>query len=162
MVLHRVGMAEIKIARRGDTLQALGLGSCIGVLMVDKEVHIAGMAHIMLPDSSIGHRGAVQKGKFADSGVPELLRLVLKAGAEKSRLIVKIAGGAEMFSFASKNSPRLAVGHRKGVAGKEELSKLGLRIKAEELGGHMGRTFEINMATFLTTTKMVGKEPKPI
>lgn len=160
MALHRVGMAEIKVGNRRDRLQALGLGSCIGVLMLDKQTHVGGMAHIMLPDSSIGRGVSAQKGKFADSGVPELLRMVLKAGAEKKRLVVKIAGGAEMFSFAGSDSPRLAVGHRNAVAVKEELEKLGLRIKAENMGGNVGRTFEVDLETFICTVKVVGKDPK--
>ncbi len=161
MALHRVGMAEIKIGMKGDRLQALGLGSCIGVLMLDKKQNIGGMAHVMLPDSSIGRSGSTQVGKFADTGVPELLRLVVKAGARKTGLEVKIAGGAEMFAFAGGDSPRLAVGHRNGVAVREELSKLGLKIKAEDIGGNAGRTFEVDLDTFVSTIKVVGKEPTP-
>ena len=77
-----------------DELVALGLGSCIGVVMIDTPAHVAGLAHVMLPESG-GERSA--KGKFADTAVPELLTRVLALGAVRDRLRVAITGGAAMF-----------------------------------------------------------------
>ena len=36
------------------TIRTSGLGSCVGVVLYDEAKKIAGMVHIMLPDSSLG------------------------------------------------------------------------------------------------------------
>jgi chemotaxis protein CheD len=153
-------MAEAKTGAPGDKLQALGLGSCIGVLFYDRQNLAAGMVHVMLPNSEVGRGNLGQPGKYADTGIPLLLEMVLGLGGLKSRLVVKIAGGAEMFSFAGSDAPRLAIGQRNGVAVKEILANLGLRISAEDLGGHAGRTFEFDAQSQVATIKVVGKDEK--
>jgi chemotaxis protein CheD len=151
-------MAEAKTALPGDKLQALGLGSCVGVLIYDRQTRSAGMVHVMLPNSEVGRGNIGQPGKFADTGVPLLLDMVQQAGALKSRLVVKIAGGAEMFNFAGSDAPRLAIGQRNIAAVKQHLSTLGLRISAEDTGGNTGRTFEFDVDTQLATIKILGKD----
>lgn len=46
-----VGMGEAKIAYDEEVLYSPGLGSCIGVAIYDEIKKIAGLAHIMLPNS---------------------------------------------------------------------------------------------------------------
>jgi chemotaxis protein CheD len=150
-------MAELKLGSRGDVLQALGLGSCIGLLLADKLTHTGGMVHIMLPHSETARGHEFPKGKFANTGVEELLKQVLANGANKTRLMVKIAGGAEMFSMPGGDGPRLAVGARNIEAVKAELKRLGLRLDSEHTGGSSGRTFEADMDSLNCTLKMVGK-----
>jgi chemotaxis protein CheD len=162
VALLRAGMAEIQVGGPGDKLQALGLGSCVGLIMYDKFNHIGGMAHIMLPDSKVSRSEILQLGKFADTAVPELLARVVAKGASRSRLVVKMAGGAEMFSFSGKDSPKLAVGQRNAEATREILRAAGLRIDAIDVGGNHGRTLEIDLDTFETTIKIVGQNVKPL
>ncbi|MCC7477941.1 chemotaxis protein CheD [bacterium] len=158
MPLLRAGMAEIVVGQSGDTLQALGLGSCIGLLMVDKVSHIGGMVHIMLPSSNIAMKGEQPPGKFADTGVTELLKRITASGALKTRLQVKMAGGADMFSVPGSES-RLGVGQRNIEAVDAELKKLGLRVDARHVGGNTGRTFEVDLATLSSSLRMAGKPP---
>lgn len=90
-----VGLGEVKISQDpAEVLTCLGLGSCVGVCMYDPVAKVAGMAHIVLPNSD----GKPDKagGKYADTAVPLLLEMMLKRGAIKSRVIVKIAGGAQI------------------------------------------------------------------
>ena len=160
MALIRVGMAEAKTGQPGDKLQALGLGSCVGVLCYDRQTRSAGMVHVMLPNSEVGRGNLGQPGKFADTGIPLLIDMVERAGAVKSRLVVKIAGGAEMFSFAGSDAPRLAIGQRNIAAVKQQLASFGLRVSAEDVGGNSGRTFEFDVDTQTATIKILGKEEK--
>jgi chemotaxis protein CheD len=160
--LIRVGMAEIKTGQPGDKLQALGLGSCVGVLFYDRQSRAAGMVHVMLPNSDVGRGNLGQPGKYADTGVPLLLEMLQQAGGLKSRLTVKIAGGAEMFSFTGSDAPRLAVGQRNIAAVREQLAALGLRIQAEDLGGNSGRTFEFDVESQQATIKVVGKTERTL
>lgn len=44
-----VGIAEGKIARGNQVLVSYALGSCVGVCLYDRQEHVAGMAHIILP-----------------------------------------------------------------------------------------------------------------
>jgi chemotaxis protein CheD len=155
-------MAELKVGRQGDKLQALGLGSCVGVLLYDRQQHIGAMVHVMLPDSTVSKDASSQQGKFADTGVPLVLNEVLKAGALRNHLVVKIAGGAEMFSFAGSDAPRLAVGQRNIEAVHRHLNQLGLRISAEDVGGNAGRTFEIDLDTLVCTIKIIGKPEREL
>jgi chemotaxis protein CheD len=150
-------MAELAIGGPDDVLQALGLGSCIGLAMIDRQTHVGGLVHVMLPNSEVGKGKDSAPAKFADTGVPLLYDEMLKAGAVKSRLIVKMAGGAEMFSFAGKDSPKLSVGRRNAEAVEEELGKLGLRINAKDIGGTHGRTLEVDLSTLKCTIRVVGK-----
>ncbi len=63
----------------GDELIALGLGSCIALVMIDSQAQIAGLAHVMLPESS---GPTTLPGKFADTAVPELLDRMIGAGRD--------------------------------------------------------------------------------
>lgn len=55
----------------------------------------------MLPDSSLTKTGQINVAKFADTGVRELVQRLVKAGARMPFLKAKLAGGAQMFQFAS-------------------------------------------------------------
>ncbi|MGH2928188.1 MAG: chemotaxis protein CheD, partial [Solirubrobacteraceae bacterium] len=76
-----------------EELVARGLGSCIGVAIVDRSAGIAGLAHVVLPDSD-GKRH--QPGKFADTAIPGLISRMRAAGAVPRRLEAVIVGGAQM------------------------------------------------------------------
>ena len=46
-----LGMADLMVMPAPIKLVTLGLGSCVGLVVFDTYAKIAGMAHIMLPDS---------------------------------------------------------------------------------------------------------------
>ena len=97
----KVGMADLNICKAPDTITTLGLGSCIGIALLDPVTKIGGLAHIMLPDSTKMKNNS-NIAKFADTGIVELVRRMTEAGAAKSRLVAKIAGGARMFEVSGK------------------------------------------------------------
>ena len=47
-----VGMADLNVVKSPGGLTTLGLGSCVGIALYDSVNKIAGLAHIMLPDST--------------------------------------------------------------------------------------------------------------
>jgi chemotaxis protein CheD len=157
VALIRVGMAELKLGAPGDVLQALGLGSCIGLALVDRRSKLGGMVHVMLPDSAVAGDKEFPIGKFANTGVPELYEKLLKAGAMRTSLQVKMAGGAEMFAFAGKDAPRLSIGARNTEAVQQELKRLGMYIDAQDVGATFGRTFEVDLGTLAATIRVIGK-----
>ncbi|WP_418790213.1 chemotaxis protein CheD [Phosphitispora sp. TUW77] len=140
----KIGMADLNVAVCPDVLQTCGLGSCVGICLWDPLTKVSGMAHIMLPSSSLGK--TANDAKFADTAVPMLINEMKKNGAEKSRLFAKIAGGAQMFSFYS-SSDIMKIGERNTEAVKVALQSLRIRLLAEDTGGSYGRTIEFYSET---------------
>src|SRR4051794_25222617 len=99
-----------------DVLVSLGLGSCIGLTLIDKRTGVAGLAHVVLPAS--GTKAAPGAWKFADCAVPELIRRVVAEGARRPLLEAVIVGGASMFAVSSTS---LEVGPRNEAAVREQL-----------------------------------------
>jgi len=148
MTHARIG--EIVVSRNpDDELVALGLGSCIGVVMIDTQARVAGLAHVMLPES--GGEG-MAKGKFADTAVPELLRRVLALGGVRDRLRIAITGGAAMFGAGG----QLEIGARNADAVRAALEAQGLRCDAAETGGTQGRTVRVVVGTGAATVRAAG------
>lgn len=158
--LVKVGMADYKVGRSPDVLISYGLGSCIGISLYDPQAKVGGLLHIMLPDSTQS-RANENKAKFADSGIPVMLDEVLRLGASKSRLVAKIAGGAQMFAFANATDI-MRVGQRNAAASKEILQGLGIPIVGEDTGGSYGRTVQIDLSTGVYTVKTIDKGNKEI
>lgn len=156
----RVGMADLNICTAPNAITTLGLGSCVGIILYDPAKKIAGMAHIMLPDSTKVKMN-VNKAKFADTGIDLLLERLQEAGANRRSLLAKIAGGAQMFAFRS-NNDMLRIGERNVEATKEKLKQLGINIIAEDTGCNYGRTIEFYPETSELIIKAVGKQKRII
>ncbi|HEX3033452.1 MAG TPA: chemotaxis protein CheD [Bacillota bacterium] len=138
----KVGMADLKVAKAPQKLLTSGLGSCVGICLYDAVVKVGGMAHIMLPDSTLA-RGTTNLAKFADTAIPELLQRMQLMGAVRSRIVAKIAGGAQMFAFAASNEI-MRVGERNVQAVVAKLQELKIPILANNTGGNYGRTIEFD------------------
>lgn len=158
MATIKVGMADLNICKSPDMITTLGLGSCIGIALYDPVTKIGGLAHIMLPDST-QMRNNTNIAKFADTGIEELVKRMIAAGANKSRLVAKIAGGAKMFEVSGLSAIG-NVGERNAQASKEKLKQLGIPLKAEDTGLNYGRTVELYTETGEFHIKSVGKTLK--
>lgn len=135
----KVGMADLNICVSPDGITTLGLGSCVGIALRDPITKIGGLAHIMLPDSTT-IRNNTNIPKFADTGIEELVKRVVARGANRTKLVAKIAGGAQMFSFQGGNSEATRVGERNVEAVKKKLAEMHIPIIAEDTGKNFGRT----------------------
>ncbi|MDI9508444.1 MAG: chemotaxis protein CheD [Clostridiales bacterium] len=156
----KVGMADANVCKSPYAITTLGLGSCVGIVLYDPVCKIAGLAHIMLPDSTKIINNS-NKYKFADTGIDILIRDMENIGASKRNLVAKIAGGAQMFSF-SNNFEMMRIGERNVIATKDKLNKLGIRLLAEDTGANYGRTIVFYPETGLLHVKSVGKDLKII
>ncbi|MCL2874101.1 MAG: chemotaxis protein CheD [Defluviitaleaceae bacterium] len=136
-----VGMADLNVTKAPGALTTLGLGSCIGIAIFDPISKVAGLAHIMLPDSrAISNNSNV--AKFADTATAKLVFDMVKMGADRKRLKAKIAGGAQMFAFSSTND-NMQIGRRNAEASRAVLKLLNIPIIAEDVGENYGRTVEL-------------------
>lgn len=134
----QVGMADLKVAKPPDKLITAGLGSCIGICLLDKTTKIGSLTHIMLP-SSLQAKNADNKAKFADTAIVAVLEEMRKMGANTAGLVAKIAGGAQMFKFSGENDI-LKIGERNALAVEENLEKHRIRLLVKDVGGNYGRT----------------------
>lgn len=150
----QVGMADLKVVSPPDKLMTAGLGSCVGVCLLDKNSHTAGMVHIMLP-SSLQARNNQNRAKFADSGITFLIEEMEKNGASRSRLVAKIAGGAQMFKF-SEESSIMKIGERNAAAVVETLNSYRIPILANDTGGNYGRTIIFDSQTGELSVRTIG------
>lgn len=142
----KVGIAQMDVVRMPNTIRTSGLGSCVGVVLYDETKKVAGLLHVMLPDSSLGRTETINVAKFADTGITALINLLKIEGIPVFKLKAKIAGGAQMFQFTS-DKDSMRIGPRNVEAVKAELRKHGIRIVAEDTGGNSGRTIEFNPDT---------------
>lgn len=155
-----VGMADLNIGRGTNVLTTVGLGSCIGLTLYDPVTKIGGLVHYMLPDSkAVSNNSNI--AKFCDTGVQELLKRVTMAGANRGRLVAKIAGGAKMFAVTQESSVG-SVGERNALAAKQILCQLNIRLVAEDTGLNFGRTVELHCDTGDFYIKAVRKPVKII
>ncbi len=157
----KVGMADLKVCKAPDNLTTIGLGSCIGIAIWDPTTKITGLAHIMLPDSTT-IRNNSNIAKFADTGIQKLVDDMIKMGANKSRMVAKIAGGAKMFEISGGNASGINIGEKNALASKAKLKQLGIPLKAEDCGLNYGRTVEIYSEDGKYLIKAVGKAEKAI
>lgn len=151
-----VDMGRYAVAHNPTVLVALGLGSCIGVVIYDEEKHIGGLAHVMLPESRESAKGnkGLNMNKFADVAIPSMVEEMKHKGCSVERMKAKIAGGAHMFTGIM-DSEMMDIGKRNDEAVREELKKLGIPLLAHETGGTVGRTVRLDTATgrFMIKTK---------
>ena len=154
-----IGLAELKISRSpDDVLVAFGLGSCLGIGMYDPILHLGAMLHAVLP---INNDSNVEHSKYVDSGIVMLLDLMIKSGAQKNRIITKMAGGANMLNVSSLSST-FDIGNRNIDAARLTFSKMGIRLKSEEVGGKIGRTVRLYVASGRYTIRMMGSQEREI
>jgi chemotaxis protein CheD len=146
-----VRMGELAISDTpGDVLVSLGLGSCIGLALVDKRAGVAGLAHIVLPVSS-GTPKPETMNKFADHAVPALLDGMVERGASRVFMQAALVGGASMFAAAG-----LEVGQRNAEAVRELVAGRRVPVVAEAVGGSRGRTVKVNVASGTVSVREAG------
>jgi len=146
-----VRMGEMAVsADPAVVLVSIGLGSCIGLALVDAAAGVCGLAHIMLPGPGDIERRS--PSTFADTGVPALMGEIKALGAR--RPVGVIVGGAQMFGAAG--AGKMQVGNRNEEAVRAALKSAGIPIVAAETGGGSGRTIRVYLAEARVTSRVAG------
>jgi chemotaxis protein CheD len=153
--LLNVGLGEQVISRNPlDILVAYGLGSCLGIGMFDPISRVAGLLHAVLPEH-LNNNGAAP-GKFVDTGISSLIEGMTKSGADKRRLIVWMAGGANMI-LSPAMTKTFDIGNRNTQMAYKVFDLLNIRLSGQEVGGNTGRTVRVYVAEGRMTVRMVGQ-----
>ena len=153
-VIHSIGIAGLKVVKAPDKIRTV-LGSCIGIALYDRVAKIGGMGHVILPDST---EGSGDPGKFADTAVDILIEQLVAAGAERTRITAKLAGGAAM--FGSEHTANL--GTRNAEAVRTRLLHHAIRIAATAVGGTKGRRILLNPANGVVMVEIIGQAAEEI
>ena len=149
-----VKIADMKMARGSGILITYALGSCIGLCFQDPALHLGALLHVMLPmNMEAGRKNAF---KYADTGIRETLRQMTAKGALKSRITVKIAGGAKMFEVRNGNLGN--IGQRNIESVHTILRQEGIHLAAENVGGTVARTLLFDVASGQGCIKSYGRE----
>ena len=153
-----VGVGDMKVSDNPDiTLVTHSLGSCIGLVVYDPFARVGGMLHYMLPESTLDPDAAEDRPfMFADTGIPLLFRACYKLGAEKRRMVTKVAGAARIMDA----SGVFDIGRRNYVALRKIFWRNNVIIDAEDVGGMSNRTIRLNIATGAVSIKVSGMGEK--
>lgn len=140
---HIVGVSDMKLSRdRGDLIVTHALGSCVGVAIYDPVAAVGGILHYMLPLSKVDPEKAARNPfMFGDTGIPRLFKEAYRLGAEKERIRVVIAGGAQVFE----RKDFFDIGNRNIVIARKMFWKNHVMIDNEEVGGHVPRTLFLDV-----------------
>ncbi|RJP19965.1 MAG: chemotaxis protein CheD [Candidatus Omnitrophota bacterium] len=151
-----VGISDMKVSNdKSAIIVTYSLGSCVGLTLYDPAVGVGGMIHCLLPLSKANPNRAQQNPQmFVDSGIPVLLAELSKFGAQKNRLIAKVAGAG---NFLQAND-MFKTGERNYTVLRKVLWKNNILIKGEDVGGSIPRTMTLYMKTGTTTIKSRGVE----
>jgi chemotaxis protein CheD len=141
--------------QREDVLVTYSLGSCVGVSLYDPVSGVGGMIHCMLPLSKIDPvKAQANPSMFTDVGVPGLIQAVFDLGADRRRIVAKVAGAASLLD----EKGLFKIGERNYTVLRKVLWKNNIGVAAEDVGGATSRTMHLYMESGRTTIKSNGKE----
>lgn len=155
---HEVlGLGEHAARPAPARLAALGLGSCVAVILHDPEHRVGAMAHVVLPSQSLS-RDRERPGRFAELAVPLLLGEMETLGVDRRQVTARLVGGASMFG-ALIPAGSMHMGQRNVSACRTAVRSAGLRVVAEDVGGERGRSIWFDVATGQVQVRSVGHDP---
>ena len=149
-----VGIADMKMAKGSGVLITYALGSCIGLCFEDPALRLGALLHIMLPVNL--ETGRKNPMKYADTGIRETLRQMTAQGALKTRITVKIAGGAKMFEVSGGSLGN--IGQRTIESVHTILRQEGIRLIGEDVGGTVARTLLFDVVSGQGCIRSYGRQ----
>jgi chemotaxis protein CheD len=152
---HVVEVGDMKICGNGNTLVTHALGSCLGLIVYDPVAHVGGLLHAMLPLSKINPQKAeANPYMFVDTGILELFKRLYELGVQKTRVIVKAAGCGSPLG----ENEMFKIGERNYTVLKKFLWKNNILLNAEDVGGTVSRTVDLDISTGMVIVSSNGKK----
>ncbi|MEW6326040.1 MAG: chemotaxis protein CheD [Thermodesulfobacteriota bacterium] len=157
-----IGVADMRVSNDPSAiLITYALGCCIGVSIYDPVARVGGLLHFMLPKAGVSKTRTAKAKKnpymFADTGVPLLFQEAYKYGADKGRMVIKIAGGAQI-----KDSTGLNIGKQNYMALREIFQENDVLIHKEDVGGNVPRTMGLDLDTGRVYIKVLGGKAREL
>lgn len=140
-----------------DVITAVGLGSCVAIVLYDSFCDQTGVVHCMLPADTRRKTDANDRpGRYVDTGATELMRRMSVPQQRVSRLVAAIVGGAAMFDF--KGPSELDIGKSNIAAAKAILREYEVPVLASDTGGNQGRTLRVVCDDGTVTVRTLGQQ----
>jgi chemotaxis protein CheD len=139
-----VSTGEVRTASNG-VLRASALGSCVAVAMLDTEVGVGGLAHVMLPRAS-PHGSGFERTKYAEDGIRELILDMTTRGAQPACFVAFLVGGGNILErdddtiCAAKVRSMIEMHEQKAIP-----------IEASEIGGTARRSIALDVESVRIT-----------
>ena len=144
-----VDMGEIHVSTNKMVVFTIpNLGTGVALTIYDYLHQVAGIAHIVLPESALSEAYADElSGKFANLAIPILVEQFNKLGGQKRDSVVRMVGGAQLFNFGGGGGNILNIGARNATAIRAGMSKQGFVIQKADTGGNKGKSVRFMVAT---------------
>lgn len=152
---HTVGISEFYVSTDAtETIVTYSLGSCVGLTLYDPARRIGGMVHCLLPLSSIDpEKARINPAMFTDTGVSTLLQKIFDLGADRKRLVAKVAGASCLLD----EKGTFRIGERNCTTLRKVLWKNNILLAGEDVGGTIPRTLYLHMDTGRIVIKTQGE-----
>lgn len=112
------------------------LGSCVAACIRDPIAAVGGLNHFLLPESNTGQWGQASAAmRYGNHAMETLINDIIKRGGERSRLEIKVFGGANVIGAKSTQG----VGQQNADFVESYLRNEGFTIAAMHLGGDKPR-----------------------
>lgn len=155
-----VDLADMKATNnpRGR-LSTYSLGSCVAVAIHDAEANVGGLLNFMLPESAIYRQKAMTNPfLYADTGIPMLFRRAYKLGADKGRIVCKVAGAGNIID----PDGVFNIGMLNYQAASNILTTNGIQVTGELIGGFQAMSMTMYMDTGRVVVNLPDGEEKEI
>jgi chemotaxis protein CheD len=155
---EQVELGEIKVSNHKATVYMIpNLGTGVAVTIYDMTNKVGGIAHVVLPESSLdGVASDVLPGKYANLAIPKLLEEFAAQGGQKRSTVVRIVGGAQLFNFGGGGGNVLNIGARNATAIRAAMSKQGYAIEKADTGGNKGKSLRFVVGTGQLYIRQIG------
>jgi len=147
------GEFYITVAHAEEAITTV-LGSCVAACIRDPDAAIGGMNHFMLPEEAPGGRGDWREAvglatRYGSYAMESLINGLLKLGARRERLEIKLFGGGQVLDMD------MPVGLRNIDFARRWLHTEGLPVSAQDVGGKVPRRIVYFPATGAVKVKQL-------
>lgn len=129
------------------------LGSCISIVLFSPRVKMGAICHATMPSGRENN-----PSKYADQSVHYLVEEFQRRGIKRRETVVKVFGGADMFSIKEPGDRERSIGAQNVRVALETLSRAGYEPAVTDVGGELGRKLIFRPHTGEVFRKWVKKE----
>lgn len=128
-------------AAAGDVLVTHALGSCVAVIVRDRNSQVCGLAHVVVPGNPPPSNAVQKPAYYAPTAISNLLDSVSRLGGRSSEIL--LVGGATVVDGLTS----FDVGRRNVLAVRRALWARGIVPCAEDVEGTLSRTVNVEVST---------------
>jgi chemotaxis protein CheD len=147
----KVFPGEFYVTAKPEEVLVTVLGSCVSACIRDPVTGVGGMNHFMLPQHKSGVWGGDSKSaRFGNFAMEKLINELIKAGAMRGRMEVKLFGGGNVTDTSN------MIGSDNADFALRYLEAEGLRCAAKDLGGLYPRRIHYYPETGRVVRRLLG------